>query len=195
MGECRFFINKILTCAFKTHKGNSMRNVFVALSFFAFSALFAQEQAPTPLPEVALKNLIGEVVKTSEFQNDGKPIILSFWATWCKPCIRELTNIQDLYEDWQDETGVKIIAVSIDDARNAMKVAPFVNGQGWDYEIYLDENSEFRRQLNVNNIPHTFLLNGKGEIVWQHNGYVDGDEENLIALVRKLIAGLPLDAH
>jgi cytochrome c biogenesis protein CcmG/thiol:disulfide interchange protein DsbE len=172
-----------------------MKNVFVALSFLAFSVLFAQEQAPTPLPEVALKNLIGEVVKTSEFQNDGKPIILSFWATWCKPCIRELTNIQDLYEDWQDETGVKIIAVSIDDARNAMKVAPFVNGQGWDYEIYLDENSEFRRQLNVNNIPHTFLLNGKGEIVWQHNGYVDGDEENLIELVRKLIAGLPLDAH
>lgn len=172
-----------------------MKKFLLAAAFLAFGWAQAQEHSNPALPEVALKNLIGEIVQTSEFKNADGPIILSFWATWCKPCIRELTNIHDVYEDWQEETGVKIIAVSIDDARNAMKVAPFVNGQGWDYEIYLDENSEFRRQLNVNNIPHTFLLNGKGEILWQHNGYVEGDEASLYELVKKVAAGEAIPAH
>lgn len=172
-----------------------MKKRLLAAALVATSFVHAQEHSNPALPDVAIKTITGEIVRTADFSNGDAPIILSFWATWCKPCIRELTNIHDVYEDWQEETGVKIIAVSIDDARNAMKVAPFVNGQGWDYEIYLDENSEFRRQLNVNNIPHTFLLNGKGEILWQHNGYVEGDEAMLYELVKKVAAGEAIPAH
>jgi len=151
-----------------------------------FSAsLMAQEK----LPSIQVKDLGGNQVDASTLSNDGKPMVISFWATWCKPCIRELNAISDMYIDWQDETGVKIVAVSIDDSRLSSKVRPFVTGQGWEYEVYLDENSELRRALNVNNIPHTFLLNGKGEIVWQHNGYYPGDEDHLYELVTKLANG------
>ncbi|AEV32896.1 TlpA family protein disulfide reductase [Owenweeksia hongkongensis] len=155
------------------------------LSLICSIGLLAQEG----LPSIQIKDLMGNQVDASTLSNDGKPIVVSFWATWCKPCIRELSTINDDYIDWQDETGVKLIAISIDDSRLSSKVRPFVTGQGWEYEVYLDENSELRRALNVNNIPHTFLLNGEGEIVWQHNGYIPGDEDHLYELITKLVNG------
>jgi len=94
-----------------------------------------------------------------------------------------------MYEDWQDETGVKLVAISIDDTRNMAKVAPYVNGKGWDYEVYIDPNGDFKRALGVNNVPHTFLVNGAGEVVWQYNSYSEGDEYELYDLVKKLAAG------
>ncbi len=138
------------------------------------------------LPIITIKGTDGHNVSTADFDNGGKPIIISFWATWCKPCIQELVTIADEYEDWQEETGVKLIAISIDDTRNSAKVGPFAEGKGWEYEIYLDENSDLKRALNVNNVPHTFLLNGKKEIVWNHNSYTPGDEEELHEVLVRL---------
>ncbi len=158
--------------------------IFTLSSFIVFS-----QSKKRSIPSANLKDMNGGTVNTSDFNNDGKPFIINFWATWCSPCKRELNNIADVYDDWVEETGVKIIAISIDDARNAGKVAPYVNGKAWDYEVYIDSNSDFKRALNVNNVPHTFLVNGKGEIVWQHNSYADGDEDELYEQVKKLAAG------
>lgn len=141
------------------------------------------------IPSVVVKDLENQNFNTSDIKNDGKPIILSFWATWCSPCKRELNTIAEDYEDWVDETGVKLYAISIDDARNAHKVAPYVNGQAWEYEVLLDSNYDFKRAMNVNNVPHTFLLDGNGNIVWQHNSYSPGDEYELFELVKKLANG------
>jgi len=149
--------------------------------------LLAQEKAgKNSLPTVKLKTPDGKVVSTADFSNGGKPIVLNFWATWCKPCVRELMAINDLYEKWQQETGVKVIAISIDDSRSASKVGPFVNGKGWDYEIYIDENSEFKRAMNVTNPPFTFLLDGTGKVVWQHSSYTPGDENHLYEQIKNL---------
>jgi len=160
-----------------------------ALTVFTFS-VFSQEKRA--IPSVNVTNMEGATINTSSFNNDGKPMIINFWATWCSPCKRELNNIADVYDDWIEETGVKLIAISIDDARNAGKVAPYVNGKSWDYEVYIDTNQDFKRALNVNNVPHTFLVNGKGEIVWQHNSYSEGDEDELYEAVKKLAAGKEL---
>ena len=83
------------------------------------------------------------------------------------------------YEEWKKNTGVKIIAVSIDDIRSKNKVAPYVRGRDWDFEVYLDSNEDLKRAMNINTVPHTFLINGSGEIVWQHNSFAEGDEEKL----------------
>ncbi len=139
------------------------------------------------IPSASIKNLKNETIDTKTFNNEGKPFVINFWATWCKPCIMELNAINEVYEDWQTETGVKIFAISVDDSRSSKKVAPFVKSRNWKYDSYLDENSDFKRAMNVNNPPHTFLYNGKGELVWQHNGYAPGDEEELYKQIKKLL--------
>jgi thiol-disulfide isomerase/thioredoxin len=156
--------------------------------------VFAQDKT-RELPSVPVKTLEGNEFNIQDLENDGNPIVISFWATWCKPCIKELQTISEIYPDWVDETGVKIVAVSIDDTRNSYRVEPFVQGRDWEYEVYLDENADLKRALNVGNIPHTFLLNGEKQIVWQHTGYLPGDEDELYEVVTKIANGEPLGDH
>lgn len=144
--------------------------------------------ASAQLPAVSLKTIDGKTINTAELSNDGKPFIISFFATWCKPCNRELKAIQEVYADWQDETGVKVIAISIDQAQNIQKVKPLVDGNGWEFDILLDPNSDFKRAMGVNMIPHVFIVDGKGNIAESRSGYTEGGEEHLIEKVRELIA-------
>ena len=174
----------LLTLVFATLTG---------VTAFTVSSFKAAPEGGQTLPNVKVKTLDGKFFNTADIKNDGKPIVISFWATWCAPCKKELNAIAEVYEEWQKETGVKVIAVSIDDARNSPKVKPYVDAKSWEYDVYLDENQDLKRALNVNNVPHTFLLNGKGEIVWQHTNYVDGDEKILIENIRKVIKGEKID--
>ena len=144
-------------------------------------------QAAAQLPSVTLKDINGKTVNTAELSNDGKPFIISFFATWCKPCNRELTAISEVYEEWQEETGVKLIAVSIDQAQNINKVKPLVDGNGLTYDVLLDPNSEFKRALGIQMIPYVLIVDGKGNIVYKHNGYTEGAEAELIEKVRGLL--------
>ena len=139
------------------------------------------------LPSVQLKDMNGNAINTAELSNDGKPFVISFWATWCKPCQRELKAIHEVYADWQDETGMKLIVVSIDEAQNAERVKTTIDGGGWEYEVILDPNGEFKRQMGVQNPPHTFIVDANGNIVWNHQGYTDGCEEEIIEKIRELI--------
>jgi len=139
------------------------------------------------IPSVDLKTLDGSIINSVEFDNDNNPIIISFWATWCKPCKQELENIHEVYDEWREETNVKLVAISIDDARNTSKIKPLVNAKGWEYEVYQDSNREFATKMGVNPIPHTFLLNGDKKIVWDHVTYSDGDEEELYEKILEII--------
>ena len=164
-----------------------MKHIFLSLiTLIAFGSASAQiAKKNWEFPNVEVKTLDGRNVNTSTIKNDGNPIIVSFWATWCKPCVKELSTIADLYEDWQDETDVKLVAISIDDARNMHKVAPYVNGKGWEYDVFIDPNGDLKRAMNVNNVPHTFVLNSDMQVVYSHNSYSPGDEEELFEVVKK----------
>lgn len=146
-------------------------------------------EAYAQLPSVQLKNIEGKTVDTAKLENEGRPFVISFFATWCKPCNRELKAIHEQYADWQEETGMKVIAVSIDQAQNINKVKPLVDGEGWEYEVLLDPNSEFRRALGVQMIPHVFIIGGDGKIVESRSGYTEGAENHLIEKIRELTGG------
>jgi cytochrome c biogenesis protein CcmG, thiol:disulfide interchange protein DsbE len=163
----------------------SFKTLFLALtlSISLFSFNTANEAS---LPSIKLKDLKGNTVDTGTLSNDGKPILICFWATWCSPCKKELNTYADLYADWQKETGVKIYAISIDDQRTVNSVAPYINSVSWEYEILLDVNKTFSQAMGVVNVPHTFLLDGKGNIVWQHNNFSPGDEEEVYQELLKL---------
>ena len=139
------------------------------------------------LPKVTLKDIHGKEVSTDTLSNQGKPFIIDFFATWCKPCNRELDAISEVYEDWQRETGVKIIAVSLDQAHNINKVKPLVDNHGWDYEVLLDPNGELKHAFGIQMIPYVLIVDGQGNIAYKHQGYTDGAEEELIEKVRELI--------
>ena len=159
---------------------------YVAITL-VLAFVFSLNEAKAQLPAVTLKTINGTEVRTDTLSNGGKPFIIDFFATWCKPCNRELDAISEVYEEWQEKTGVKIIAISIDQAQNINKVKPLVSNHGWEYEVLLDPNSEFKRALGCQMIPYTLIVNGKGEIVYKHNGYTDGAETELIEKVRELL--------
>lgn len=145
--------------------------------------------ASAQLPSVQLKDINGKPVDTATLSNDGKPFIISFWATWCKPCRRELKAINEQYAEWVEETGVKLYAVSVDKASDSAKVKPVVDASGWEYEVLLDPSGDFQRAMGASNVPHVVIVDGNGKVVESHAGYTEGSEEHLIERVRELING------
>lgn len=145
--------------------------LFVSLSL----SLFAQKQ----LPSVDVKTLDGQTVNIQEYAKNGKITVLSFWATWCSPCKKELDAIADIYPDWQDEYDMELVAVTIDTRRNLAKVSPMVETKGWEYVVLSDVNQDLKNALNFQTVPQTYLLDQKGNIIYTHSGYVPGDEYEL----------------
>lgn len=161
-----------------------IKNLIVAFALILSATLVAQ----TKLPNASLKDINGKTVNISKYNSSEKPIIISFWATWCGPCIKELKAIHEVYAKWQKEFGVELVAVSIDDAKTKNRVKPQVNGSGWKYTILLDENHDLKRALNVTNVPYTLIMY-KGKVMFKHSNYTPGIEtkiyEELKSLVKK----------
>lgn len=172
----------LLNCATITKHAGMKKLSLLVIALSITLLTFSQNT----IPSVRVQELNGKWIQSEKLATAGKPLIVSFWATWCKPCVKELTAIYEKLPDWQKETGVQLVAVSIDDSRSSSKVAPFVSGRGWDFKVVLDANGDLKRALNVINVPHTFLYDGKGKLYWQHTAYAEGDEEELYKKVKEL---------
>lgn len=139
------------------------------------------------LPSITLNSIEGKPVNIADYGKSGKITLVSFWATWCVPCKKELTNIAELYDEWKKKYNMQIVAVSIDDSRSSTKVKPTVEGQRWEYDVLLDVNQDLKRQLNIQSVPFSLLVDASGKIVYTHSGYVDGDEYVVEEEMEKLI--------
>ena len=130
------------------------------------------------IPNISLSDFEGEKIKIFEAIDENKITVISLWATWCVPCIKELDAINEVYEDWKDELDFNLLAISVDDSRSVRRAKALVNGKSWPYEIYLDTNQDFKRALGTSFIPQTLIVKNK-KILYQHTGYQPGDEDYL----------------
>lgn len=154
---------------------------------FTVSAFLVQA-SNSPFPSINIKTLDGKTINTSEFTSNGKITVVSFWATWCTPCKRELDVINEVYAEWAEKYNIQLLAITIDDARGLTKVPAMVQSKGWEFTVLADSKQELQQALNFQTIPQTFLLNEKGEIVYAHNGYNPGDEIELEHKIAELAA-------
>ena len=178
------FLQRIMDKIGTIKQGKDMKRVMILAVLMVFGMAI---EVSAQLPSVTLKDINGKTVTTDTLSNNGNPMIISFFATWCKPCNRELDAISEVYEEWQEETGVKLVAISIDQAQNINKVKPLVDQHEWPFEtVLLDPNGEFKRQLGIQMIPYVLIIDGQGKIVYKHNGYTDGAEEELIEKIRSM---------
>ncbi len=143
--------------------------------------------AQNDLPKVDLTTLDGTPINSNDLSTDNNVVVISLWATWCVPCIKELDAISEIYPDWQEETNVKLYAVSIDDSRGVKRVKPMVNGKGWDYTVLLDTNNDFKRAVGAATVPLTLLVKNN-QIVYRHSGYSPGAENALYEKIKEFSA-------
>ena len=158
-------------------------------AFLLSVAILISAFASAQVPSVMVENSKGESFDTSLLVKDGKPTILSFWSTSCKPCIRELDAVYDALPDWKDEADFNVVAVSTDDSRLLAKARSFAEGRGWgeDYILLFDKNQDFMRAMNVSVVPHVFVLDAAGKIIYSHTSYVPGNELELFQAIKKSV--------
>lgn len=159
-----------------------MKPIFTLLAILIFSTTsFSQSE----LPNVDLSTMEGSTETLRDITNKEGITVISLWATWCVPCLKELDAINEIYTDWQEETKVELIAVSVDDSRTIKRVKSLVNGKDWDFKVLLDTNADLKRALNASSIPLTILVKDN-KIVYKHSGYSPGAEYDLYEKIKKL---------
>jgi peroxiredoxin len=156
-------------------------SILICLTLFC-----AASTAQNRLPDVQLKSISDKGVSSLDVLEDGVPVILSFWATYCKPCLQELGALSDAYDDWQEEVKFKVVAVSEDDARSSAKATALAGGSDWPFMVLLDPNGDLKRAMNVSSIPSAFVIDAKGNIVYSHTGYTVGSESMLLDTIKSL---------
>jgi cytochrome c biogenesis protein CcmG/thiol:disulfide interchange protein DsbE len=145
--------------------------------FVSFDSLNAQQLGKaSKIPDTELTTLKGNQVKLANELASDKYTIISFWATWCKPCKKELSNLSYLLPKWKKQYDVELLAISLDNSQTSRKVRSYVNGKGWQFDVLLDPNNNTKRQLNFNAIPYSMIVNKNGKIIYKHSGYKSGDE-------------------
>lgn len=153
----------------------------------SIALLFVLMAVMAQVPSVNVENGKGEVINTTSLVDGKTPMIISFWATTCKPCIRELDAINDAYPDWIEEADFRVVAVSTDDSRFSSQARALVEGHGWsDFTVLYDKNQALMRAMNVTLTPQVFVVDKNGKIVYSHTGYSPGNEEELIEAIMKL---------
>ncbi|MBT3232321.1 MAG: TlpA family protein disulfide reductase [Calditrichaeota bacterium] len=128
-------------------------------------------------PDFKLKRMNGGEFILSEELKKG-PVLIDFWATWCKPCKKALPKIEYFHKTYAD-SGLQVVTISIDNPKSKSKIKPFIKGQKYTFDVLFDSNMEVRKLFGGKEIPLSVLINSDSEIVFKHLGYKPGDEKKI----------------
>lgn len=140
--------------------------------------------AQKSVPDLLVTNIDGFETNINELSQE-KVIILNFWATWCEPCLKEMTAFNENLSLIEQELNSKLFSISIDDSRTVSRIKPMIHGNSWKFEVIPDGNQEIKRMFNIIDIPHTLLIY-KNKIVYETTGYLIGDEKILFEKIRAI---------
>ncbi len=157
--------------------------IAILASLFVSASIFAQSE----LPDTQIKDVnSGKKVAFNETFTKGKVTLVSFWATWCVPCKKEIKNISAKLPNWQKEVDFNYMTVSIDESRAEGLVRSYAISQGWKFPFYIDPNSDLKRSLNFQTVPFTLIIDKNGKVAFMHSGYEEGGEEEVFAKIKEL---------
>ena len=149
---------------------------------FILSLIAFNSSSQKFIPDLGLKTLNGESIRSVQAINQNGFTIISFWATWCIPCINELDAINEVITEWSKKEDITVLAISTDDSRSKKRVKPLINGKDWVFDVISDTNQDFKRAMGVVGIPHT-IVTYKSEIIHRRIGYTPGEEEDLFDVI------------
>jgi len=161
--------------------------LLLIIAFFATALNSPAQILNKKLQSMSLKDLNGKTVDLLNYTDSTKITVICIWATYCPPCLKQVTNINNLLDEWMENYHMKFIAISVNDARTVKNVKPFVKGKGWTFDVLLDPNADTKRTFNFVMEPYCLLIDKDGTIVYTHLGYVEGDELLLEKEIQKIV--------
>ena len=161
-----------------------MKKMFATVAgVFLAASVFAQSE----LPDTQIKDVnTGKKVAFNSAMPQGKVTLVSFWATWCVPCKKEIKNIREKLPTWKQEADFSYVTVSVDESRAEGLVRSYAKSQGWDFPYFIDPNSDLMRSLNFRTVPFTLIVDKNGKVAYMHSGYEEGGENEVFAKIKEL---------
>ena len=147
---------------------------YFSIIIFLILNNYSQVQSQDRASKFVLPDQSGDIVSLDKYLEKG-PVLLDFWATWCKPCKEYFPHLEALHLEFEKQ-GLTILGISEDGPRNKRKIRSFLRSHKATFPILLDETAEVMSDYGVFSLPTWFLIGKNGNIVKMHRGYTTGDE-------------------
>jgi len=158
------------------------RFVLVAM---IFTAMYADKQRNIMLPDLSIRLLDGKRVRLSALLEEG-PLLVSFWATWCAPCKKEMIFLEEFHQKY-NENSFRVLAISTDSPKSMSKVKSYIRAKKYTFLVGIDPNQEIAKKMNALLMPTTLILNKDRKVSWYHQGFIPGDEKEIEAQIRAVL--------
>ena len=150
-----------------------------------FTAMYADKQRNIMLPDLSVRLLDGKQVRLSALLEEG-PLLVSFWATWCAPCKKEMIFLEEFHQKY-NENSFRVLAISTDSPKSMSKVKSYIRAKKYTFLVGIDPNQEIAKKMNALLIPTTLILNKDRKVSWYHQGFIPGDEKEVEAQIRAVL--------
>jgi len=149
------------------------------------TSIYADKQRDIMLPDLSVKLLDGKQVRLSVLLEEG-PLLVSFWATWCAPCKKEMIFLEEFHQKYS-ENSFRVLAISTDSPKSMSKVKSYIRAKKHTFLVGIDPNQDIAKKMNALLMPTTLILNKEQKVSWYHQGFIPGDEKEIEAQIRAVL--------